>query len=240
MKKIGKKLTLILILCLMMTTLTGCLSIDEIRGEQAFWMDAEKKTISWKGEEYNLLFDENNENYYLNYSIDSMINVTDQDVPTLLAFFYGEEAYASGDERLICVGENTIYCKSEIYDEIKKMTESEISYDRYTFDVYGEFDEMSTLVLTKEESLQFETILKEAFSQKRVDIYEKDFKYIGDIYPCSSDGLFLDPNSMGITIYRVDGQYYVEDYDDYADAGQFPVPKNYADDMENLFSELII
>lgn len=232
----GRKLITLFILCMMMTTLTGCVSLQDIRDEQAIWLDAEKKQINWKGTEYTLLLDEAKANYTQNYNVDTYLSITEKDVPTLLAFFYGEEGYVSKDEKMITVGEK-LYCKDEVYNELKDMLDSGMEFGIYGFDYYDEDGNYENRIFTKEESLHFETILEETLAQKRERIEGQE--YLGDIYECSIDGLFINNNGLYITVYQLGDHFYIEDYNDYDDAGQYPVPKNYEDDMKKLFKELI-
>ena len=163
MKKITKISALVIAVTLMCLSFTGCAELDKMKEQQAFWTEkGSKNSITYDGAEYIAIDNPDSYNPTYN-SNEDFIYVTDADVPVLLSSDFGVSLQISNDKNFIfgfaydvivrsvneeydelkdhnygpfsdtSEGKEILYCKKDIYDEVKEKFEKGINYTGYGY-----------------------------------------------------------------------------------------------------------
>lgn len=134
MKKSFKR---IIAVCLVLTfafSLSGCTMASK-RARQAFLN--EDGSIEWQGSKYIVM--EVSEDFYLDTYYADYINVTERDVPVLLADFLGSMYYVFADDNLLYDDwDGALYCKEDAYEEMYNEINKDTEYTKYYYEHYGD------------------------------------------------------------------------------------------------------
>ena len=238
MKKCIKCLKIVPLMMLLMFTLSGCVSLQDLRDDHAVWKDSKKKTIIWQEKEYVFLTDISESYFSPDFNLDDYINITEKDVPVLLSRYDGSFGYVSTDGKFINLYEQ-IYCIENEYEEMKQLLQNPPEINRFAYQYYAN-DEYSTAcfeILEEEETKILEQILQECTdSYYETDFYEETM-FIAEICKCSENKLFSMYLDTDIN-RNEDGKYifckYAEDY-----YGTAVIPDKYQDTIEEIFADAI-
>lgn len=203
MKKILKPIILSVVLIMLLSTLTGCQELDDMRSTHAVWTEkGAKDSITFNGVEYKRIYAENVPSVYdEKYEV---ICVTEPDVPVLLAssmcdtfnitkdenFIVGYISHETYDEVSVSDavtdnfldkfyelgGEYCLFCKADIYEDVMKEIEDGIEYTDYNYQYVTEDGELSYYLLTDEEKDAVNKVLKEVEPEQNTD-------YVSSYYP---------------------------------------------------------
>ena len=201
MKKILKPIILSVVLIMLLSTLTGCQELDDMRSTHAVWTEkGVHDSITFNGVEYKRI---NVENAPDVFEIDArIIHVTEPDVPVLLASSKSELFDISEDENFMCgympyetyvadsvsdaitnniltkaygsSGDYWLFCKADLYDDVMKEIKDGIEYTDYGYQ-YTNVDGISSYYyLTDEENDAVNKIIKEVEPVQNTD-YVSDY-----------------------------------------------------------------
>ncbi len=226
MKKNGKRVFAIMLVALQIFLLCGCTALDEMRKNQAFY--GEDGNIVWNGNVYKKLPE--SAYFYPETDYNTMVNVTEADVPVLLSGMFGLAYYYPSADGVFLEdhAEDIYYCEMSVYTQIRDRIlgtfEPEIvCYSYYMYDEEAHEMEARYYTLTQEqvdavfyvvENVE-PTILQEGMSLDcDLSVYLEE---------CSEDMLFRKET---MDISRSGSTFYVHQYTD-AGTQLFTVPQEY-------------
>ena len=125
MEKILKISALALVIAMLCLSITGCAALDERKDTHAVWTQkGSKDSITYNGEVYKLLENEDSNNPLYNSDWALLVNVTEPNVPALFSNRFGIDLHLSTDEN---------YITGYLYDEyiLGVYIESLDTYDCY-------------------------------------------------------------------------------------------------------------
>lgn len=242
MKKISSYYKIIPILLILVFSLSGCVSLQTLRDKQAVWEDASQKSILWQGKRYVYLTNADETYFAPPLNDEIYLNLTESDVPVLLAEYIGEYLDVSQDENFL-IFYSDVYCAEEKYGEMKERLKSDIKMDNYACYYYENIEDYTgnMKIFTQKEMNLLEQMDQSKFVEK-VYSEEQYFEYeynewIADIYLCSDDLLFQ--KYCGVDLYiSGNGEYVWEKYQDdkyYV----YVVPQQYNAIIEEVFADAI-
>lgn len=237
MKRILKYFKMVPLMLLLMFSLSGCVSLQDLKDGHAVWKDSSEQTIIWQEKEYNYLTDSTTSNFAPEYDFKDYIRVTENDVPTLLAFFEGDYVSVSKDRNYLEVYEK-IYCVEEKFAEVQERLKEDVEMNHYAY-MYYEISEangtyaMCLNMLTEEET----ELLKKIEENSVVGTEYTDYSWVAELYICSEDKLFNQYRNIDLC-KTTDGEYFFESYaeEEYA---VYKIPKEYYDSIEKIFADAI-
>lgn len=229
-----KYLKLIPLMLMTVFLLSGCVSLQDLRDDHAIYTDKSEKEIIWQGRKYLYLTDTSESNFSPDYDFDNPINITDKEVPVLLAGYEGSFGYVSKDSVFISLYEK-VYCLEEKYEEKKGLVENppELKYFAYQ---YYEDDEYSTMhfeVLDTDKTKQLEDMLKACTVEKK----DVDYMVVAEMYHSSKDGLFCAYNDITLCMNEEE-QYFWDIYEN-EEYNLYKIPKEYNKTIEKVFEDAI-
>lgn len=236
MKKVKRFVALFTALVLVCLSATGCNAIDEMRENQAFY--TETGTVMLRGNEYLPLPE--NEYFSPFDSEDSLIQITEADLPVLLSVFAGESATLYNDGIILTTDYgDTHYCRADKHDQYSTLLSEPFvptSYcytysvlDTDTFD-YIEYN----YKLTDEQVKAVDEILATVTPTWRDRIGDLYADYSEDLYACD-DTMLMRKESIRIEKF---GSYYCLAGMMYDDTGileyEYAVPNEYNAIFDNI------
>lgn len=264
MKKNTKFLVLLLALLMMCLCLTGCDELDELKKQQAIWVEkGDTSAFIYNGVEYKRIDVPNPptpiSRYYEN------IKITDPDVPVLLAdrfsvmldlsvdenFVFGylcadytdEYIGLSGGVRGYAIYENSsydpteevLYCKADIYDDVINQINEGIEFSNYCYDYYK-----------YNEELGYEEFFLYTLTDEETELINNIEKTVEpfESYNYNSEYMFClyktNKDNMffeeSYDVYRnEDGSYYISKYDSNEDIViEYKVPDEFKDKFDEF------
>lgn len=199
-------ITACVMLCL---SFASCDAIDEMRELRGFWN--EDGSISYGGKTY-LLLPECDE-LHPPMREEDMVNITEKDVPILLAGQFGKRFYKSVDGDFLWGGD-IVYCVSDRYDDIAQRIEAGIQLDGYCYAYYTYNDDFDSVInyykLSEKEinAVNATVIDKEPIALPSGTSLNCDYAIY--IERCSDDLLF---RSGAFDIWVCGDAYYIKVYD---------------------------
>ncbi len=224
---------LILALVMMCLCLSGCDELDTMREYHAFWTETGKfDSITYDGTTYRKLdaFDTPDPMYK---SSEQMVFVTEDDVPVLLSEECGTTMMLTEDKKFMQgmvytssyrpgsgLAENNVYCRVDIYDEIKSRVNSGIEYTLYGYEYWVDYESKSDDGTYRESEYEYYYLKKDEIDAvnkvlntvKPVDDSQVayEYAYILGLDKVSSDKYF---GKEGYEIYKDNaGDYYLAQY----------------------------
>ncbi len=217
MKRFLRIFALVCACAMLCLSFASCDAIDEMRAARGFWN--EDGSISYGGKTYMLLPECKELFPPINES--DRVNITENDVPILLAEQFGTCFYKSLDGDFLWGGEyrenyggEIVYCVSDRYDEIVARIEAGGELDGYCYSYYV-YDDSFELVnmyykLSRAEVDAVNATItdKEPIDMPSGSSLNSDFG-VG-IERCSDDLLF---RSEAFTVWVCGDEYYITVYD---------------------------
>lgn len=213
MKKNLKRGLVLALILLQLLTLCGCNQLDQMRQQQVFC--DENGDIGWKGSSYRKLPDCDYFQPELDY--DTMLWVTDPDVPVLLSPFMAQYwIYPSSDGSVLYdTYESAYFCREEMYEDIcSRMQSFEPELVCYCYDVYDEqTNEYKTeyYTLTQDQLAAIELVTQTVEPMVMGDGWYLDYEWCIWLEECSQDMLFRR-NNLDIAVSA--NSYYLLLYTD--------------------------
>ncbi|MGN0453007.1 MAG: hypothetical protein ACI4GZ_04305 [Ruminococcus sp.] len=202
MKKAIKVITVVLLVCVMSVSMTGCIAIDNMRARQG-WL-TEDGNINLNGVIYKLLPECRFLSPVFDYET-SNIYITTPDVPVLLSSF-GELYDISTDGVIINrrYSDDGYYCREAEYDKIVKAIEEGYEaqgyeYSYYDFERGDEFD----YIFTADEIAAVEKAMKGA----TVDEIAVNHSYYAEVYSYMNN---LPLGQYEFSIWGEENDWYIE------------------------------
>ncbi len=247
MKKFLKIASLMTLVCLLVSSLSGCYAVDAMRQSRATY-DAEGN-ILWNGAVYKRL--SYHEDFCLDTGYDNDVYVADEDVPLLLLSVYGEEILSVDKEKLILEHRQFIeadryasvpifYCREDRFEEFeKKILEGfPVEVVCYNYGYYNDetFEyEDKRYDLTEEQISAIRKVLETVEAQKMSEGWYLDYEWQVVLYECTADMRFqryaMDICLAGSTYYlRVEGDRVTYFYQ---------VPEEYAKEVSQIMEEYL-
>lgn len=210
MKKNAKRIFALLLVLMQLVLLCGCNALDEMRQNQAFLN--EDGDILWNGGIYKVL--PASEYFAPECDYNTIVNVTEKDVPVLLSSMFSKSRYYPSDDGRFLEAHDYIekgyYCEASIYDaisaRIQKPFVPEIvcySYDVYQEDAYDY--ETKYYTLTQEQVDAIKLVVKNTVPTTMQDGMYLDSQWQLRLEECSKDMLFrrstMEISYAGSTYY---------------------------------------
>lgn len=238
-------LTVAVLLCLSMS---GCIALDELKVQQAFWNAADDfqlfESFTWNGATYKQLpFTEFE--FALRSSEWKEIHVTQSDVPVLLSVFAGQTMSLSDNEVLAEYtdyeqgDESYYYCRADQYDALlAKLESGDIEFNRCFYSWYDwEKEEDDSYELSEAEYAAVQTVYNTVKPEVLPDGAEMYFDYEALLYQLSEDGLF---ERMWVSACVVGDTYYLRSYDEDYNTVLYTVPKEHTAAFKSLLAAQIV
>ena len=209
MKKVKKLLAVCCLACLLMSALSGCAALDEMRASQAFY-DADQN-ILWDGAVYKPL--PANEYFCPNTNGDR-ICVTEEDVPILLQEIFAKDKLYPNEDKMILESYYEYgaqyYCREDQYEELSKRLKAPfqpemVCYTYWQFDVEKDEYVEEIYRLSDEEWGVLRKILETVEPMQVGEGWELAYDSFIYLKECSEDRLlrreFLELMCCGDTYY---------------------------------------
>lgn len=213
--------------------LSGCVSLQDLRENHATFTDASKKEILWQGKTYLYLTDSSVSNFSPEYE-QGYINLTEKEVPVLLAGIEGEYAEASKDGVFI-TSYGSVYCLEEEYEEMKALIENPPELNCLAYQYY-ENDDYSTLhfeILDVDTSEKLEDVWKSSTVKSKTE----DYTMVAEVLQSSEDGYFKISDEKYLCM-NSKGQYFLEVYEE-EEFQLYEIPQEYNQILEKVFEDAI-
>lgn len=262
MKKTVKPIILLVVLIMLLSTLTGCKELDNLRSTHAVWTEkGVYDSITLNGVEYKRINIENAPSVFKTKP--DIIYLTDPDVPVLLASSMSETFDISEDENFIFgyiidpsytdgytsdrlsdtfisgyneqgPSEYSLFCKADIYEDVMKKIESGIEYTDYVYEYVDPDTRMlNNYFLKDEENKAFKKVLEEV---KPIEENQSDYGiYMSVMIENVSDDHYFSNNFYDIS-WNLDEDQYIISY--YSEATRtwytYEVPKEMNDTFDKI------
>ncbi len=195
----------VLVLCF---SLCGCVDLDELRSRRAS-VTAEGNIVLGDGTEYKLLpvCEELSPSFY-NYD---MVYLAEEELPLLLTFF-SDNGLSKSDDGLFLESdamEQTMYCRTDVYDSVVARINQGFSGDVYGYWYYDyETDQELFYALTPSQALALSTVLRNVTPELLPEMATLDYEYMVDLWLCTEDKLFQKDIA---DVYFLNDTYYLVD-----------------------------
>lgn len=247
MKRTLKILLAITLVALMSFSLSGCIEIDKLREQQAFF--TEDGDIVYKGKTY---YSMSGYEYKLrSFNLldrSSFINVTSAETPVLLSYLLGETGYISTDGIFISLSGyinpydvSDLFCHEDYYEDVidffekAKTQPDNLKYYYPVTDHKSQTLKIESYILSQEE---FTTVIKASKEGSTVDESQVIADYVSEMY-CRSDVLSLETPVFDVCYGN--GDFFIGIPDENAKTPPYytyiKVPEKYNDDFERIFSQ---
>lgn len=234
MIKISKYCKFVLLMIILLLSLSGCVSLKDLKDSQAFWKDSKKDTIVWQGKEYHYLTDLAESHLNLDYDYMTYIDITKEDIPVLLARYSSDQAYVSEDKQFINLWEK-IYCIEDRYEKMKELLKNPPKMECYAYRFFDNDDAGSDrfCILTEKQKKQLKEIIEESKIEK--DYSQEEYYWVAETFASSADGMFR--NYLGRDLCQtVDGELFWEVATESTYAA-YEIPETYYKDVKEIFAE---
>ena len=246
MKRTLKILLAITLVALMSLSLSGCIEIDKLREQQAFF--TEDGDIIYKGKTY---YSMSNYEYKLrNYNLfdrSSYINVTSAETPVLLSYL-GETGYISTDGIFISLSGyiNTydvsdLFCHEDYYEDVIEFFEKAKTQPDNLKYYYPVVDHNAQIITNESYTLsqeEFTAVINASKEGSTVDESQVITDYVSEMY-CRSDVLSLV--APVFDVYYGNDDFFIGIPDENAKTPPYytyiKVPEKYNDAFERIFSK---
>lgn len=167
----------------------------------------------------------------LNVDIRDFVFITDDDVPLLMMYFYGNAAFTDKDRKIIAqLGDDSesVYCREDLYQTILDGAENAV-YDKYVVDLFFEDEELEipgNFSLTESQIEAIESTVKNS-SPLDIDPYELSAETYLTVYKMTEDELF---SLYVCDIYATATSYYIID----VDGTVYPVSEEYETEISSI------
>ncbi len=233
MKKLSKILALILAVLMMCLCLGGCDELDEMRKEQAFWVDNDSTdSITYNGQIYKKIdVSTTVPNPLYNCSDGKYVVVTDSDVPVLLAYSFGNYLNMNEDENFIYgyvnkpskteyvgvyeSGNDYLYCKDDIYNSVVSKIKEGIEYtlygySYYTYDEEDDYYGVHHYYYLKDDEIKAVNKVVTSVTPTEDDVVVYDYEHVLELDKVSEDK-FFGKYSYEVYYNAING-YYLGQY----------------------------
>lgn len=231
MKKALRIISLILIVAIMSISLSGCMVIDMVREEQAFW--GEDNKIKYGEYEYMLLPESENLQPVCNEL--NFVYITTEDVPVLLSGAFGDRYDISDDKVFIFTdGENgyTCYCRSDRYDDIKDKITSGFKPESYCYSYFDMVDyEDRYYMFSADEVEAVNSVVKSVTPDIMPEAASLNYDYIVNVEACTKDMIFR----TYIADICITGENYFVVVTEEAETLMYKVP----DEQKSIFKKIM-
>ena len=243
MKKKFRFIAMLAIMALILSTLSGCMSLDDLRKDHAVYND--KQSIVYNDVEYKQIA---NQNGYLKPHVSdtlSNIYVTEADVPVLLSQTIGSHFWVSDDGRFLIADDytySTIYCRTDCYDEIFARVTAKFvptgycyAYDKYNKEDYNHTEGLYHL--TDKQTAVIRKVLTTVTAEEYSFLPQLDFNNVVELEACSDDMLF---RNYVMDIYQLSVGYCLvlqEDKD--SKVTIYPVPANLGSEFADILKPML-
>ncbi len=241
MKKTVKIIALIITLCTMLSMLSGCSFIDDLRKSKI--VINEKGNLVYKDNEYIKL--EKTDTLYFNYdyNFDEEILAGKDEEPILYTFFKGEYCDLSKDKVLIQTFGGDIYCREDKYESVTDKIKNGFTAEKYiyTYEIYIEngYDyewEEKIHTLTESDLAKVNEIFETVEPITNGTYMISNSIYNVEIYGCSKDLIF---RKYAFDIFYLDGKYYIQKEDERYNPYVYEVPEKYNSDFKKLIKNYV-
>ena len=268
MKRTLKISALALVIAMLCLSITGCAALDERKDTHAVWTQkGSKDSITYNGEVYKLLENEDSNNPLYNSDWALLVNVTEPNVPALFSNRFGIDLHLSTDENYITgylydeykvgfnpydevrafemytdatSGKEVFYCKEDIYDEVNDRINAEINYTGYGYEYWdysGSDNPYNYHYLSDNDIKIIDKILEETKPTTNCDI---PYEYM---CLCIMDEV-SDDKSFGKSSYEVfyDEEYYyitLRNPTTHEYIKTYEIPEKYNSDFDRIFENAL-
>ena len=241
MKTTYKILAIIALISIMCLCLCGCDELDQMKSEQATWTDKDNyESITYNGDTYKMIPSSLTKDLDATPSLitDTSVYITNPDVPVLLSHTQGIAFKTNADKSIIygtidptdgpisyyvdCIVDYsvedinawfTIYCRSDLYDEVIASLKEGLTYTDYGFSYYRYDEETEEYSegfqkLTKEQKAVIDEIEKTCKQTKHDEIYMPAM-HVTQLIKISDNDLFYTDHWEIFTNLENDSYYLV-------------------------------
>lgn len=241
MKRTLKILLSITLVALMSFSLNGCILIDKLREQQAFY--TESGDLIYNGKIYSRIYSEYILDNYVLSEPGSPINVTSAETPVLLSFL-GDMGYISPDGIFISFDSSDssfLFCHEDYYEDVIEFFEKAKTQPDNLKYYYPVVDHNAQIITNESYTLsqeEFTAVINASKEGSTVDESRVISEYFSNM--CySSDTLNLEVPVFDV--YYGNGDFYISNYDEIATTPPYytyiKVPEKYNDAFERIFSK---
>lgn len=216
MKKILRLITLLLVSAFLITSFCGCQPLDEIKASRAIWSSNDLSKFKLNNQEYiQLPYYE-----YLQPYIDdeSVIFVTEKDVPVLLSAVMGEPLYRDTTGYFYFTSYDydnefdlNYYCREDKYEEtlrrIENYSKNGFTPEAYCYSYYSYDEELTKYyILTDQQHKAVDDVLSTVQGTALPGEMNILYDYSVLIEECSKDMVF---SRVKMDIYVKNNEYFI-------------------------------
>lgn len=241
MKRTLKILLSITLVALMSFSLNGCILIDKLREQQAFY--TESGDLIYNGKIYSRIYSEYILDNYVLSEPGSPINVTSAETPVLLSFL-GDMGYISPNGIFISFDSSDssfLFCHEDYYEDVIEFFEKAKTQPDNLKYYYPVVDHNAQIITNESYTLsqeEFTAVINASKEGSTVDESQVISEYFSNMY-YSSDTLNLEVPVFDV--YYGNGDFYIGIYDENAKTPPYytyiKVPEKYNDAFERIFSK---
>lgn len=231
MKNTVKKLALVLLIVLICLSLCSCSMLDEMKEQQAFYLNDERTEILW------------NDVVYKSIPVDDNIlgdfrmggYMTKSDVPVLLSGLFGSSFTVVEPYGIIHGVNNMYYCKADEYDYYMTML-ANYNKDKYAYrteEILGPNSYRAHLNIVDTETVK---AIEEILAFHKVENFNLQTSWMYSIYTCEDTGTFYD-YCFEVVEVRGDGYYF--QYENKINGEEhYKVPEEYKPLFDKIYDDI--
>ncbi|MBR5451910.1 MAG: hypothetical protein IKV36_02820 [Clostridia bacterium] len=231
MKNTVKRLASVLLVIIICFSLCSCSMLDEMKEQQAFFLNDDKTEFVWKGVNYKQI-PVNDDIFYNNLQPGGYI--TESDVPVLLSELYGYYFWVCEPMGLIETGGN-FYCKTDEYDYYMTLiaTYNKDKYAYRTEEIIGPNAYRANLNIVDEETIK---AIEYTLAFCKVKNFNLQTQWMYTIYTCEDTGTFYD---RCFDVVEVRGEGYYFQYEDKINGEEYyKVPDEYKKLFDKIYDDV--
>jgi hypothetical protein len=242
MKKICRLLALFTAFVVVCLSATGCNAIDKMRDSQAFYNKG--GSITLRNTQYFLL-PENELFSPFNEDENTIISITEPDVPVLLSAVWGEDSTLFNDGEILAVEfGQAYYCREDKYEQYSTLLTAPFEPTGYCYTYYVLDVEDTLMYIEHNYKLTVEQVsaVDEVLDKVEPTVRAKNATYHSDyaqaLFACD-DTMLLREDS--VTIEKTADNYYLVKYNDDGDRGdlEYAVPSEYTAIFDSIVKQAV-
>lgn len=233
MKNTVKKLASVLLIVFICLSLCSCSMLDQMKEEQAFFLNEDRTEIVWQGVTYkHIPVDDNIMGEYVHGG-----SITASDVPVLLSGLFGYSFGVVEPYGLIHSNYGMYYCKEDEYDYYMTMLANynKNKYAYRTEEIIGTNAYRSHLNIVDVDTVK---AIEEILAFHKVEDFNYRTSWLFSIYTCEDTGTFYDYCFEVVEVKGEAGCYYFQ-YDNKINGEEYyKVPEQYKPLFDKIYADI--
>lgn len=231
MKNTVKRLASVLLIILICLSLCSCAELDEMKEQQAFFLNEDHTEILWNDVVYKCI--PLNDNILGDFQMAGYM--TNSDVPVLLSGMFGYSFTVVEPYGIIHGVKDMYYCKADEYDYYMTLL-ANYNKDKYAYrtdELIGEHSYRSYLNIVDTETVK---AIEEILAFHKVEDFNLQTNWMYSIYTCEDTGTFYD---YCFEVVEVRGEGYYFQYENKINGEEhYKVPEEYKHLFDKIYQDI--